>query len=491
MTMAGLAQAQSTRVFVAPFEPTHPEAAGLSVMLPDFMGQQLDARRDITVVTLDEIGTVADVPARTYAASCPDGEFVGCAFVLAEAAGAELAITGQVTAYGNNTLVDVHLVEAANARELITFQVHYGPGDDLVFAEGIARVVQAVIRGDIGEESDIRSQGRTGPVGPDIDQATSDLSELDGEIGGVDSLDVRDEGIVARDEYSMDDFASDLESEGTKPWERLDMSAREYLRYKSSGKPLYEWRELSQGRKGQILVRGFGGFGRLPTYGAYYGRVALSAQTLDVAEVYAWQTAQNGSGGLLGGSIGYGITPELEVGLNVGFGTGRFSVDIHRVTEGDFSSAPPAGDYLNQALFAGPQVLYAFFPTATFRPVVGGFLTAWLGSSVDNHVLPPVELPNGGDAQVGSFSAPTSIVAGALGGFELQMGETIDLWAHVPVGAVVASLNAPDSYESGGGILEDLETAPEQGVAATAVHVGIQVHIGGKSTNNNSSLDDY
>lgn len=488
ITLVGLAQAQSTPVFVAPFEPTHPEAAGLAAMLPDFMGQQLDARRDITIISLDGIGMVADMPARTYASSCPTGDFVGCAFVLAEAGGAELAVTGQITAYDNNTLVDVHIIETLSGREVITFEVHYGPGDDLIFAEGIARVVQAIIRGDIGQEADIRSFGRPGATGPDREQANADLSDLDREIGGVDTLDIRDAGIVEREEYTMDDFAADMDSEGTKPWERVNMGPREYLRYKNSGRPLYEWRELAKGRQGQILVRGYGGFGRLPTSGEYYGRVALSSQTLDVAEVYAWQTAQNGSGGLIGGSIGYGITPELEVGLNLGLATGRFIVDIHRVTEGDFSSAPDPGDYSSQSLFFGPQVLYAFLPTSSFRPVIGGFATVWRGASVDNHVLPPAELPNGG--VVDPFAAPMSVVAGGLGGVEIKMGDALDLYVHVPVGAVVASFNAPSTFADGGGVLEDLADPPEQGVASTGVHIGVQVHIGGGSEDK-ASLDDY
>ncbi|MFT4976414.1 MAG: hypothetical protein ACI8S6_002311 [Myxococcota bacterium] len=490
VTLLGTAQAQSTSVLIAPFAPSHPEAAGLAVMLPDFVGQQLDARRDITVLSIDDIPRIADVSARNYAESCPDGEQVGCAFVLAEAAGAELAITGEITAYDNNTLVDIHIIETLSARELIVFQVHYGPGDDLIFAEGIARVVQAIMRGDIGREADIRSFGRPGAQGPDAEQATADLSQLDQEIGGVDSIDAREEGIVARESYSMDDFASDMDSEGTKPWERLDMSPREFLRYKNSGRPLYEWRELAEGRRGQILLRGFGGFGRIPASGEYYGRVALSAQTLDVAEVYAWQTAANGSGGVLGASVGYGLTPELEVGLNLGLGTGRFLIDIHRVTEGDFSSAPAPTDDTNQALFAGPQVLYAFLPTSSFRPVLGGFVHGWLGTSVDNHLLPPAELPNGGDPAVPSFSAPLSIVAGAIGGFEVQMGDRLDLWVHVPVGAVVATLNAPSKYTSGGGVLEDLKSPPEQGVASTGIHVGVQVRaFGGKEKA--ASLEDY
>lgn len=488
---AGLAHAQSTTVLVAPFEATHPEAAGLAAMLPDFMNQQLGARRDISIISIDEVGDIAETSARTYAESCPAGEFVGCTFVLAEAGGAQLALTGQVTAYDNNTMVEVHLVDTASAEELVIFEVHYGPGDDLIFAEGIARVVQAAMRGDVGQSVDLRNFARPEESTLDIARANADLNQLDQETGGASTLDERDEGILTQDEYTMDDFADDMNSEGAKPWDRLGMGPREFLRYKNAGIPLYEWRELALGRKGQLIMRGGIGFGRNPTYGAYYGRLALSAQTLEVAEIYAWQTAQNGSGIVGGGSLGFGITPNLEFAIQAGVGSGRFQVDIHRITEGEFSSPQPPSDYPNLARYVGPQIIYAFLPTSSFRPLIGGFVTAWMGTGVDNHILPIFELPNGGDPSVTNFSAPISMVAGGIGGFEVKMGSNVDLWVHVPVGAVVTTFNAPSTYEMGGGILTDTDAPPEQGVASSGVHVGIQVRAFGAKANTSASRTVY
>jgi hypothetical protein len=489
ITLAGLAHAEPTRVFVAPFAPTHPEAAGLATMLPDFMGQQLDARREITVVSLGELGNIGDVSALEYASSCPEGEFVGCAFILSESANAKLVLTGQITAYDNNTLVEVYVMETSTSAELINFQVRYGPGDDLVFAEGIARVVQAVIRGDITQSADIRGMLQTGAIGPDIEQASADLSQLDQEIGGVNTIDEREEGIVARDEYTMDDFAADMDSEGTKPWERLDMSPREYLRYKNSGRPIYEWRELASGRKSQLMIRPGIGFGQFPTDTTYYARAALSAQTLELAEVYAWQSAQTASNAFGSISVGYGLTPSLEVSFQVGLAGANFTLDAHRITEGDFSSASAPETRPARSLHAGPQVLYAFMPTSSFRPIAGGFMSIWRSSSIEDHFVPLDYLPNG-DPSLDPFLPPTAVLAGGIAGVEVKMGEQLDLWLHIPIGATVATFNAPSTYESGSGILEELDDPSTPNIASAAIQIGIQVRMLGPRERQ-ATLDDY
>ena len=73
---------------------------------------------------------------------------------------------------------------------------------------------------------------------------------------------------------------------------------------------------------------------------------------------------------------------------------------------------------------------------------------------------------------------PYALSVSATGGVEVTMSEVLDLWMHVPLGAVVATWNAPDVYREGGGILEEegMITSPTQpGSVATGIHVGFQV----------------
>lgn len=466
-----------TVVLVAPFEPVNDSASGLVAMVPDFLGQQLSANAGFDVLSLSEIGTIYETPAEVYAGSCTPGEFVGCAFVLAEAGGAQLAVTGTVEAYERGSRIDVRIVDVASAREAVSFVVDVAMGDDIILADAVAAVLAAVERGELGQESDAREEGvEEAPSGPNKDEAASALSRLNQEIGGVDTLNTREEGLLVEEEYSREELFSDMEAEGTKPWERLEMSPREFLRYKNSGRPLYEWRELSEGRKGQVLLRASLGYGRGPVEGNYYGRIALAEQTLQVAETYAWQSMATAAGVSVSGSAAYGVLPELEIGLTGGLVLGRFNIDIDRITENDFSTSPDATNTSNTTMFVGPQALYVILPTAMLRPVVGGSAVLWRGTGVDSHIIPSAELPGGGSLD--ALLVPYALSVNAIGGVEVTMSKVLDLWMHVPLGAVVATWNAPDVYREGGGILEEegMITSPTQpGSVATGIQVGFQV----------------
>jgi hypothetical protein len=190
------------------------------------------------------------------------------------------------------------------------------------------------------------------------------------------------------------------------------------------------------------------------------------------------------------GSVGFGLRPELEVGLSGGISSGRFEVDIHRITEGDFSSSPVPIDYSNTTLFLGPQVLFAILPTSALRPVIGASAVLYRGTGVDSHVLPPAELPGGG--VLAALPVPYALSVNAIGGVEVTMSDTLDLWLHVPAGAIIATWNAPSSDQEGSGILEQegmLTDPTEPGSASASVQVGVQVRAFERKKKR--SLSDY
>ncbi|MEL6345398.1 MAG: hypothetical protein AAFV53_19985 [Myxococcota bacterium] len=489
MGAPALAQPSPTTVLVAPFETTHPEAAGLAAMLPDFLGAQLGMRPTVQIVSIDDIGTIADVPAYDYAASCPRGEFVGCAFVLAEAGGAAFAVTGTVTALQNSSRVDRRIVDIVQAREIVAFEVDFGVGDDAIFAEGVGRVLDAALNDAIVLDEDIRREEAVEDNRAAAGRAQ--IAELEEESGGAVDVGEQKRSIFRREAYTLSDLSRDMNREGAKPWDRVQMTPREYLRYKNADLPLYRWRELAVGRQGQIIVRGYGGFGQAPSYGFYYGRVGRSGQTLQVLETYAWQSVQNGSSAVGGLSLGVGVTPTLEVSVTGGASSGRFETNIDEVTEGDFASAPVPQDTPSRALYVGPQVLWVPRPTSKIRPVIGGFGTLWLASTVENHYDLPDEFPNGG-GETDNLESPAAITVGPIGGVEVRVGERVDLWAHVPIGVVVSSWNAPATYEAGGGVLDadSLESPQSPSVITAALHLGVQVRMLGKKPNTRS-LDAY
>lgn len=235
-------------------------------------------------------------------------------------------------------------------------------------------------------------------------------------------------------------------------------------------------------RPGVGVIRG-------PNHGAYYGRVSLSNQTLEIAETYAWQTLETGTGLCMSASIGYGIRPDLEISLLGGVSTGRYLVDIHRVIVNDFSTPPSAEDFTNQTLFVGPQVLIVPRPTYPIRPVIGAQLQVWQTTTVDNHILPPSGLPNSVDGSAEPLPPPRLLTAGIIAGVELRLNNNIDLYAHLPVNAVIMTWDAPATHHSGSGYLEDLQAPRMPDLFSGSLTLGFQVRTGGNKQRRR--LEDY
>ncbi len=466
-------------VFISPFEAKGKDAATAAATLPGYLATELQAHPEVRVIPIEKVSDVHDVSAAAYAASCPPGQFVGCAFVLGDTASADFVVTGLVEHIESGTRAEVHIISVADSEDVLSFQVDVSGGDDKIFAEGVARVLLAVIEGKAGAKGDIRASG-AGAEGEEGDEeegeavdkgvAAKQLNQLEQEIGGVKQLPRREGERIERPKLTEEELLQDMNKEGAKPWERLNMSPGAYLRYRNSGLKLPEWRKRAQGRKGQVLVRGEVGFLRAPLNQDYYGRIGRSEVDLSVVESYAYQSSATGSGFTGGFSAGYGLLPSLEVGLVAGFATGKYVVNIQAITEGQETAAPPDEEFGNSNLYFGPQVLAGLFPVSSVRPVVGGQFTMNLGSTIDKHVSIPADLPN--------FDRSTYLGVAGILGVEARLGGTVDAFIHVPVGVVVGGRTSEEAHE-GSAVLTNLEEPGEPGAITAGVLAGVQVRLGG------------
>ena len=471
-------------VFVAPFQAVNREATALAALLPAFLAQELDRHPDLAVTPLERVGPVADMPPDVYLQSCPPGEVVGCAFVVAEVAKADFALAGTVESLQAGTRVQVHIIDVTTAREVVSFRADLGMGDDEVFAEGVARVLVAVVRGEVGEEADIREH-----EDPTLDQTRTlrndevnrQLEQLSREMGDVTTLTRRSTAEIERPRMTEDDLTQAMDKEGTKPWERLNMGPSEYMRYKNSGVNLLEWRGRMEGRKGQLLLRPLLGVSRGPSHGSYHGRYVRSAADLSIIETWAWQGVETGTGVQVGGNAGWGLLPTVEVGLTGGIVTGRYAVQIQAETEGQTRTAPEPVDSSALTVYGGPRVLYAPLQWLPARPLIGGEATFWLGQGVDSFVALQENLP--------AFATPKNILVTGLVGVEAGLGSNIDVWLLVPLSAVVWSVGT-DTYSQGSEVLESKTQPPALGATAAGVQAGITVRLLGKK-GGARGFDDY
>jgi hypothetical protein len=203
-----------------------------------------------------------------------------------------------------------------------------------------------------------------------------------------------------------------------------------------------------------------------------------------VVDALSEQAVQTGTGGTVGGSVGYGLTPWLDVGAFAGVVTGSFTVDIDQSTVGQPDAASPIDTRTGAAWYAGPRVMASFFPTRGFHPVVGGGVSFVGAQGVSSKVeVPP---------QIVGFDGPLLVQAELLAGFEARMGERVDFYVHLPVDIRVAGdLRASERTGT-----EAVLTAYQPDVAGAiggGLQAGLQFRIGGRAaraTNRVEEIED-
>lgn len=481
ISSASAAESETT-ILVSTLQPRNAEATGLASLVENFLAQELKDHPGFDVLRVEDTPAFQDYAARTYMEGCPPGEVVGCTQIIGERGKAAFAITGTVQALVGGTKVEIQILDIRNARSLIRFASELESGADEAFAEGVAKVLVAAIDGEIGKEKDIRFDGEEAPEPMDDAAVKEQLADLQREMGSVTAVISRSDRTITRPTYSLEDLAKKMEGEGTKPWERLDMKPAEYLRYKNSGLELFEWRARAIGRKGQLLLRPTVGFANGPYSGTYYLRSAydVTTGTLSVVDLYAAQAVQNGSGANFGASVGFGISPVVDLGATFGVTTGSWTVDIGQETVGQ--PAPAAQPYSTgqQTLVVGPRVTATLFPVLPIRPSFGGSVLLMRGSVE----MDPASVPEG------VVFEPAVLFAGELFvGGEARISRTVDFFLHVPLQVRLAG-------EPFASVRQGIQTVlnptppPSAGIISAGVAAGLQIRLFGAKVKDSSRFDD-
>ncbi len=485
-TASAQSPAKGSTVLVSPFQAKTRAASSTATSLTMQVQQALSEVGGLGVTAVDSLPPVSEMRAATYAATCPPGQFVGCAFVLGDAGEVSVTVAAAVETVAGRHRVEVHIIDMDRSEDVLAFDADFDAGDEAGFATALARLVSAVVRGEAGLKQDIRAK-----VDPTANEraerertvANAQLDALSREIGGSSDVTGLEKRQITREKLSLEAMAEGLDAEGSKPWERLDMTVNEYVRYHNSGLSLPEWRKRAAGRRLQVIIRGAIGYGRGPFNGQYYALQARAADNLEVVETYAFQTANAGNGVGWEATGAFGITPTLEVGLRVGGASGRFELQSWSLTEGQDGRVPDPLQTGNSVWHVGPQALVALMPTSSVRPVVGGEFDYWKGTGVDSHVdqLDP-DLPR--------FKAPWLLSVGGRVGVEARMGNNLDLFLHVPISVIVAGKEVARSHE-GSGYLAPLEQPPALAPFGAAIQVGVQTRfLGGKQARPKETFDE-
>lgn len=466
----------ATPVLVSTLQPRNPEATGLATLVENFLAQELDEHPDLDVVRIDEVPPYEDYTARVYMEGCPPGDIQGCTLVMGQRVKAPWAVTGTVQALVSGTRVTIDIVDVEGSRTALSFTSELQAGSDEAFAAGVAKVLVAAIGGDF-EERDIRDRDEDAPK--DDAAVARQLEELSRELGEVSAVVTRGDRVIERPKYTVEDIATRAAQEGTTPWERLGMSAQEYLRWKNSGMKLATWRQRSMGRAGQVVLRPFLGFSRGPWGGEYYGRYAYDEAV--VVDSLSAQAVQ-GTGGATGGvAVAYGLHPVLDVGAAVSVVGGRYTVDVVQQIVGQPTGQRPPTSYQEATVLFGPTITVAPMPTWRVRPVVGAGFLLGEGPGVQDKIQLPDDLV--------TWEAPLLVFAqGSVGG-EARLSDRVDVFAQVPIGVLVSGeLSATERT----GTQEVVETGVPAAASPVSAgfQVGLQVRLGGRKPAETTRVDE-
>jgi hypothetical protein len=470
-------------VLVSSLQARNDAARGLASVVEGALAQAIDKQAGILTRRVEDAPDFDDYSARIYMQSCPAGDTVGCTLVVGERANATLAVTGSVQALARTNRVQIDILDIANARVLVSFQSEVEDVEDPAFADGVANVVLAAARGEIGEEKDIRGGAETEDGdGVSDEEWAKQLNQLTGEMGGVTVVEGQNRRI-ARPEFTVEDIAEKMKSEAQKPWERLGMSPAEYLRFKNSGLALYEWRQGSRGRQGQVVLRPLAGVYNGPVNTAYYARYAQD-DNFDVIDAYGAQAMQTGTAGAFGGTVGYGLAPVLEVGVEGAVTTGSFQSDIFGGTLEDLEKTTATEIEPDQASswWLGAYALVAPFPMAAFRPDGGAGLLFFQGQGSKQHI-------DATATGVPAFDGSNLVLAELFVGGEARLSKHLDVCLKLPVHLRVAGDATQSIHEPKGDVVQ--ATAPkEAGAVAAGVLLGIQVRLGGKKVEETRLIEE-
>ncbi len=477
----------SSSIFVAPFQPRNAAAAGLAGMMSSFLEAELGRMPDLNIVPLDDVPPVHDMSASLYLDSCPPGKQVGCAFVVGQGALAEYALTGTVQSDVEGTRVEISIIDVRASREAMSFVAVLDAGEDQRFAEGVASVLTAVVRGEAGRVEDIRDVSVA--AAPDYSAAAAQLAQLSAELGDIEAEAAPSGAIIVPPVVTVEEISDRMEREGIKPWERVGLKPDEYLRWKNSGQDLESWKARHDGRKQKLILRAGLGVLRGPSDGVYRGVVAASYGEDPLptpVEAYSWQAMTAGAGFGSEFALGYGFTPSLEAGILMGFASGQYRTRVEEIVYNETtrelqeSGDQGEGKYTHSNFFVGPYLHYVFRPAHRFRPLVGLGVLHWVGDTVDSKEKWS-EVTNA----LGTFDAPSVLMIQLKGGVEFEVSEVFDLFAHVPVTLNVAGSPTDifhDIYRDDGEsfIKKGQDRPPSPSPIGGGLLLGVQVKLFGR-----------
>ena len=490
-----LAQAESS-VYIAPLTAGDAGVYSITNELTQALIDHLD-QSGWDARAVQEMEAISGLPAEEYSLSCPAEEYVTCAFLVGQASKVKYAVATEIRSLESGYRVIITYLDVQNSEEVLSTNLDIASGGESAFTELVSRTLTSIDKGDISANEDIRVVQETGPR-YDEEEAMA-MDDYTRETGGGEAVEERVEVEVEEKKLTKSDIDSMMEYEGTKEWDRLDMSPRMYMKYVNSGMSLRRWRDLTNGRKGQVMLRVGAGVRRTLNKGYYHARRALSGDIENgfrEFDAYAWQTPLNGVGLDMNLAASYGLAPFLDVGAYVGRTSGGYSIDVHKYVLSQNSTPRNIETVtdIGSVVHLGGTVLYTPLVIPRVRPVIGADVAYILGRQATDYIK--FSAPDF-NAQPEYPELPASNMTSVHGilGAEVSLSNRFDFYVHVPIGGIISVSCkpiepqegcAPTTYRNGSGYFNTSAEADSQEYIqqpmdydkfSVGINLGVQIRI--------------
>jgi hypothetical protein len=419
------------------------------------------------VVGMSEVPAFTDYSAEIYLRSCPQGQYIGCVFVVGGRAETDWTIGGRVGAVEGGYKVDLSFIDVDEAKLVLEFDVVLDGSNDAEFQEGVTRIMDALVAGNV-QDLDIRGDPEAQRAAEKEAKAREDAAKRFAADSVYEDLgDDVERGTVGEDAYvggAGDDLEEpeaasagrtggrvtfeDLEEMegkgGLTPWERAGLTKGQYRLYRNSGKKLRDFKARLQGRKGEVIVRASLGVSHGPWGQAHATGFLLQpgadpgkppqADDIQSQSAMQLQATMLSYGGQL--EVGGGVTRWMEILAYGGLMSSPYSWNLFAESpsvEVDIpdpcSGARGTGCTGGSAWYAGAKIGFVPMPAYPARPTlhVGG---AWwqgtaIGKKVDLAGIPAL--------YASKMPANNMILATIEPGFEVNAGKMVTIFARAQI----------------------------------------------------------
>lgn len=470
-------------VFVSVFRSENEALQARARQVEERLVQAISDRH--LVVSLSEVPAFEDYSAEVYLLSCPIEQDPGCAYVIADRASADWAVSGVLSLTpGGDTMLKTTLVDVRGARAVVQFDVPVDEGDSASYATAVAELLDQ-LASEPAVEPDPDVPVSTGPSDAERAAIAASLGQLESELGELKIRD-RDRAMDAP-KLRDDDIAAFQDRETGPPWVRMGLTADQYRRMRNGGHTLEAWRARLRGRAGRVLVRGVLGGGRGPFGVSVDGRWVIDPAVGDVVRREVFQEVV--PGGSFGGGVevSVGLLPWLDVGAAFQSSAGSLTYLLHPETLGDARVPADPTTTPGGAVYLGGIATVAALPAADVRPTGSVGLGVWFGpglaQAIDASSVPTIDIPG----------APQVVLARLGPGVEFDASRQVQLFARVEL---VLPISGQELVQSASGPQELEYPGLPRGTAGlgAGAAVGVQASFGplwsGATRRGPLSLDD-